>query len=181
MRYLASLGPAAEAGDECINQEMDLGQLVVQKPWRVISKITNEPGRLACLCAVTWVRRVLKSCGWLRSPIRVGCFRCCKTGLGGRASLQAQRSWVSGRKRETWDISQICHCKTFTNHLNYGPHYSEPASVQEGYLSSRVEGGKGKAQVSANSFPWSFSSAIKRKKGFEELGTSSQLEVHEPS
>ena len=132
---------AAEAGDECIKQEMDHGQLAVQKPWQVISKITNEPGRLACVRVVSWVRRVLKtlfqSCRWLRSPVWVGCFPCCKMGFGGHDGLQAQRSWVSGRTRETWDISQTCHCKTFTNHLNYGPHYSEPASVQEGYLPSR--------------------------------------------
>lgn len=46
-------------------KEMNAGngswQLVVQKPWRVISKITNQPGRLACLCAVTRIRQVLKT------------------------------------------------------------------------------------------------------------------------
>lgn len=179
------LDQAAEAGDECIKQEMDHGQLAVQKPGRVICKITNEPGRLACLCAVTWIRLVSKtwfrSSGWLRSPVCVGCFQGCKTDLGGRASLQAQSSWVNGRTRETWeDISQACHCKTFTNHLNYGPHYSEPAFVQEGYLSSREEAGERQSSDFSQFLSLIFFLQLSRgKKGFEKLVTSSQLEVRE--
>lgn len=109
--------------------------------------------------------------------ICVSRFWCCKMSLGGLASLQAQSSCVRERTRRTWDISQTCHCKTFTNHLNYGPHYSEPASVQERYLSSREEERKVKAQIPANSFHWfffpfGFQEGIKAS---EELGISSQV------
>lgn len=109
--------------------------------------------------------------------ICVGWFWCCKMSLGGPAILQAQSSCVRERTRRTWDISQTCNCKTFTNHLNYGPHYSEPASLQERYLSSREEKRKVKAQISASScnwfcFPFMFQEG---KKASEELGTSSEV------
>lgn len=81
--------------------------------------------------------------------ICVGWFWCCKMGLGGPAGTE---QLCEGKNKKNLGISQTCHCKTFTNHLNYGPHYSEPASVQEGYLSRREEGRKVKAQISANSF-----------------------------
>jgi len=57
---------------------------------------------------------------------------------------------------------------------------SLPLSKRDIYPAGRGRG-KGKAQISANSFPWSFFSVIKREKGFEDLGASSQLEVHDPS
>lgn len=113
--------------------------------------------------------------------ICVGWFWCCKTSLGGPASLQTQSSCVRERTRRTWDISQTCNCETFTNHLNYGPHYSEPVSLQERYLSSREE----KSQSRFQSIPLTdfvFPSVFKRRKKYlrswEHLVRS--LEIHEP-
>lgn len=122
---------------------MDHGQLAVQEPWRVISKITNEPGRLACLCAVTWVRQTSDDIPALRAaaqPSPCGFPLGLQEGVGSRAVLQAHCSQEGRRTKETWDISQTCHRKAFTNCLNYGPHYSKLGSVQEGYLSSREDG-----------------------------------------
>lgn len=149
----------------------------MSSPNQVISKITNEPGRLACLCSDLDQASV-------EDLICVGWFWCCRMSLGGPASLQAQSSCMRKGTRRTWDISQTWHCKTFKNHLNYGPHYSEPASVQERYLSSREGERKVKVQISANSFHPDISSLVfkmekKHLRNWEH--PARPLELHEPN